>query len=336
MSSFDSVEWARIRGVIDLLSDGECHSGEQLGQALDISRAGVWKYIKKIEQLGISIESIKGKGYKLKSHMHLLDSEKVAGLLAPLVKENIASLVLFSIINSTNTYLLNQQNIRGKICLAEMQTEGRGRRGRQWVSPFGRNIYLSIGWSFESGVSAVQGLSLAVGVAIVDVLNQYQIDRLYLKWPNDVVIKNSDSDEYKKLAGILIELRGDVSGDCDLIIGVGLNFDMETAQPIDQPWVSLRQVFESELPDRNAVVAELISKIMQLLMEYERKTFACYRESWEAVNIHLQKKISVHQGKELIEGLCCGVNDEGALILLNDVGETLIVSGGEISIRGLL
>ncbi|MBK8186817.1 MAG: bifunctional biotin--[acetyl-CoA-carboxylase] ligase/biotin operon repressor BirA [Cellvibrio sp.] len=335
MSAFDSVEWTRITDLIDLLSDGECHSGEQLGLSLAISRAGVWKYIKKIEQLGVCIESIKGKGYKLKNGLHLLDLKKIGGLLTPLAKDNIAALDLFSIINSTNTYLLNQKNIRGKVCLAELQTEGRGRRGRQWVSPFGRNIYLSIGWSFESGVSAAQGLSLAVGVAIVEVLNQYQINGLYLKWPNDVVIKNSESDEYKKLAGILIELRGDVSGDCDLIIGVGLNFEMEIAHGIDQPWISLSQVSEHKLPDRNTVVAELISKIIQLLVGYERHTFAHYRESWGAVNIHMHKRISTLQGKELIEGVCCGVTDEGALILLKDSGETLIVSGGEISIRGL-
>jgi BirA family biotin operon repressor/biotin-[acetyl-CoA-carboxylase] ligase len=333
------MEWKSIYNIIDLLAQGEYISGEDLGESLSISRAGVWKYIKKIEQLGINVESIKGKGYRLAHSLSLLKDEKIAALLHSATQKNIKSLDVFPVIASTNSFLLDQQNIQGKVCLAELQTSGRGRRGRQWVSPFARNIYLSIGWRFESGIAAVQGLSVAIGIAIVDVLKKYHLGNIYLKWPNDVVVKSDNSPSYKKLAGILIELRGDASGDCELIIGVGLNYDMDVDQSIDQPWIDLKQILAGNnlaLPSRNELAADMVNRIVALLLDYEQKTFSFYRECWEALNIHNQQHISVALGAELTEGKFCGLNDEGALILRKASGENVIFNGGEISIRGLL
>jgi len=338
MSSADSAEWKSIYNILDLLTCSEYVSGEDLGESLSISRAGVWKYIKKIEQLGINVESIKGKGYRLGHHLSLLKVEKMDLLLEPLIKKNITSLEVFPVITSTNSFLLDQKNIKGKLCLAEMQTSGRGRRGRQWISPFARNIYLSIGWRFESGIAAVQGLSLAVGVAIVDALKKYHLDDVYLKWPNDVVVKSSNYSGYKKLAGILIELRGDLSGDCELIIGVGLNYDMEIDQSIDQPWIDLRQMMKGSslgLPTRNELAAGMVNEIVALLTDYETQTFSSYRERWEMLNVHHQQAISITLGDKLIDGIFCALNDEGALILRKTSGETMIFNGGEISIRDL-
>jgi BirA family transcriptional regulator, biotin operon repressor / biotin---[acetyl-CoA-carboxylase] ligase len=338
MSSADSMEWKSIYNILELLAQGEYISGEDLGNSLSISRAGVWKYIKKIEQLGINVESIKGKGYRLTHRLSLLKSEKIISLLEPLIEKNIKSVDVFPVITSTNSFLLDQQNVQGKVCLAELQTSGRGRRGRQWVSPFARNIYLSIGWRFESGITAVQGLSLAVGVAIIDVLKKYQLNDVYLKWPNDVVVKSNEYPGYKKLAGILIELRGDVSGDCELIIGVGLNYDMEVDQLIDQPWIDLRQILIANnlvLPSRNELAADMVNHIVALLLDYEQKTFSFYREDWESLNIHNQQHIGVTLGREVVEGIFCSLNDEGALVLHKASGEQVIFNGGEISIRSL-
>ncbi len=336
MSSADSTEWKSIYSILNFLARCEYVSGEALGQNLSMSRAGVWKYIKKIEQLGIKVESIKGKGYRLVDRLSLLDVEIINDLLAPSIKSHIQSLDVFPAIDSTNSVLLGQQNIKGKVCLAELQTSGRGRRGRQWISPFARNIYLSIGWRFESGIAAVQGLSLAVGVAIIDVLQKHDINNAYLKWPNDVVIKSPNYLGYKKLAGILIELRGDVSGDCELIIGIGLNYDMDTDQSIDQPWIDLRQVLNGSnlsLPSRNELAADMVDRIITLLVDYEQKTFSHYRDSWESLNVHQQQMISVSLGTEWADGVFCGLNDEGALVLRKMSGEQVTYNGGEISIR---
>lgn len=338
MSSVESTEWKSIYNILNLLSQCEFISGEELGESLAISRAGVWKYIKKIEQLGIEIESAKGKGYKLTNPITLLSADTISTGLEFSVQQVITSIDVFPVIPSTNTFLLEQKNVKGRVCLAEMQTAGRGRRGRQWVSPFARNIYLSIGWRFESGIQAVQGLSLAVGVAIIDALNKFKINDVFLKWPNDLVVKSDDPSGYSKLAGILVELRGDAFGDCELIIGVGLNYDMKMEASIDQPWVSLDQlaaVKSVDLPGRNELTSALIGSITHLLLDYEQKTFSHYRARWEELNIHRNRQIRLSLGAEVTEGTFLKLNDEGALILLTHSGKQMAFNGGEISLGSL-
>lgn len=337
LSTVDSMEWKRITDLIGLLGEERFRSGEELGEQLNISRAAVWKYIKKIEQLGVKIESIKGKGYKLVNKLNLLDGEKIKSLLAEPALREIKVLDLFSSINSTNSFLMQKENIKGHVCLAEMQTAGRGRRGRTWVSPFAQNIYLSMGWCFESGISAVKGLSLAVGVSIANALREHISVNIQLKWPNDIVIQAENQSRYQKLAGVLIELRGDLSGFCELIIGIGINYDMDAdLAGIDQPWVDLHRLASGVLPERNHLVASILNHLCNLLVDYEQKTFAFYREQWEKLCAHQQRVISVIQGDKLIQAKYFGLTDDGALILLNESGEKLIFDGGEISIRDTL
>jgi len=337
MTSGDSFEWQRIVSLINLLGDNNYKSGEELGNQLEISRAGIWKYIKKIEQLGISVESVKGKGYRLTKKLSLLTNQKIKNSLTADVLANISSLDLFPTIDSTNNYLLGLQNIQGKVCLAEQQTAGRGRRGREWVSPFAQNIYLSIGWCFESGIAAVKGLSLAVGIAIAKALREHQIENLNFKWPNDLVVPCENEQGYKKLAGILIELRGDISGACEIIVGVGMNYQMTSSEitSIGQPWIDLNSISAENLPERNKLVASLINNIVSLLKDFEQKTFAYYRKEWESLNVHYQQTIVVSQGDETIEGKFFGLNDEGALVLLTSTGKKMLFNGGEVSLRKL-
>jgi BirA family transcriptional regulator, biotin operon repressor / biotin---[acetyl-CoA-carboxylase] ligase len=335
LSTVDSIEWQRITDLIKLLGEERFRSGEELGELLTISRAAVWKYIKKIEQLGVKVESIKGKGYKLANRLNLLDEKKIKSLFTGLASREIKELNLFASINSTNSFLMQKDNIKGHVCLAEMQTAGRGRRGREWVSPFAQNIYLSMGWCFESGISAVKGLSLGVGVAITNALREHLSANIQLKWPNDVVVQAEDGAGYQKLAGVLIELRGDLSGLCELIIGIGINYDMDlnATKVIDQPWIDLRKLADDVLPERNLLVASILNHLCNLLVDYEQKTFSFYREQWEALCAHRDRIISVSRGDMLIHAKYFGLTNDGALILLNESGEKLIFDGGEISIR---
>lgn len=336
MSASDSMEWQRITDLIRLLAEERYRSGEELGELLKISRAAVWKYIKKIELLGVKVETIKGKGYRLQNKLHLLDRHKIQSLLMPDAAIEIKEINVFASINSTNNYLMQKENIKGHVCLAEMQTAGRGRRGRTWVSPFAQNIYLSMGWCFESGISAVKGLSLAVGVSIINALTEHLEAEIKLKWPNDIVVYAKNQQGYKKLAGVLIELRGDLSGFCELIIGVGINYDMRSgAKDIDQPWIDLQCLNESKLPERNLLVASILNHLSELLANFEQRTFAFYRERWESLCIHQDQIVCVSQGDKLIEAKYLGLTDDGALILMKETGEKLIFDGGEISIRKL-
>ena len=210
MSSIDAHEWNRLANLINLLADDAHHSGEELGEHLGI------------EELGLQLESVKGKGYCLLGSIELLDAKIIHQHLDAEIKTTLRSISIFPEIESTNGYLLKQADIDFHLCLAERQTAGRGRRGRPWISPFARNIYFSLGWRSNSGISALKGLSLLVGCAVIRVLRKIGLQKPGLKWPNDILAAE------KKLAGILVEIRGDLAGECELVIGIGLNYQHHT------------------------------------------------------------------------------------------------------------
>ncbi len=323
-----SVEVSSQRQILNLLSDGQFHSGEELGALLGVSRAAVWKHLQKLEGLGIKLLSIKGRGYCIDGGLDLLDLKTIYEHLdvsSPL------KLSLFSQIDSTNSYLMRHEHPNMQVCLSESQSAGRGRRGRVWVSPFAQNIYCSIGWGFEGGVAAIEGLSLAVGLVIVRTLQRYGIDGLELKWPNDVLYQD------QKLAGVLIEMTGDPAGYCQVVIGVGINVAMtdDQTQAITQPWIDLRTLLERQnLPyiSRNLLVATLINELALVLNRYGQTGFAGYCTEWQSFNAHAGQMVELRNGNFVHSGVCVGVSEVGALVLETDKGRE-VFHGGEISLR---
>ncbi len=321
-------EAGSLRQILNLLADGHFHSGEELGLLLGVSRAAVWKHLQKLEGLGINLQSVKGRGYCIEGGLDLLDLAKIT---ASMQSSLPFCLNLFHQIDSTNSYLMRHEHPAMQVCLAESQSAGRGRRGRQWISPFAQNIYCSIGWGFEGGVATLEGLSLAVGLVIVKALRKHGVSGLSLKWPNDVL------SEGRKLAGILIEMRGDPAGYCEVIIGIGINVAMgkDQAGAIDQPWIDLRSIVEQQgLPQisRNVLAATLIDELALVLQDYEQTGFARYRTEWELFNAHAGQQIELHNGNIIHRGVCVGVSEVGALILETPQGCEEF-HGGEISLR---
>lgn len=310
--------------LIQLLADGQFHSGEKLGQTLGMSRAGVAKQIKIIQQWGLDLYRVQGKGYCLAAPIELLNRERITALV------QCPQLELISVIDSTNQHLLNQigQLPNGAVCLAEYQYSGRGRRGRQWQSPFGSNLYLSTYWRLDAGVAAAMGLSLVVGVAIAEALQQFGAPDIRVKWPNDLYYHD------QKLAGILVEMTGQAGGAAHLVIGMGLNIAMPAVATdmIDQAWTNLSAACVS-LPSRNILAATLISRIHQTLMEYEDVGLSGFTERWNKIDNFLNRPVKLLIGERVIEGIARGINEQGALLLETDDGVTAYV-GGEISLRG--
>ncbi|WED26577.1 bifunctional biotin--[acetyl-CoA-carboxylase] ligase/biotin operon repressor BirA [Vibrio sp. DW001] len=307
--------------IIKLLSFGEFVSGELLGAELGISRAAIGKQIKGIMSWGLDIYSVQGKGYRLSKPIQLLDKNTIEHLTSKKVE-------LIPVIESTNQYLLdNTEAIEsGSVCIAEYQSNGRGRRGRQWVSPFGSNIYLSMYWRLEAGMAASVGLSLVVGVAIVEALESIGIHGIKLKWPNDLYYQD------KKLAGILVEMNGQAGGAANLVIGMGMNIDMpEAIEGIDQPWTSLSQVID-EQPDRNLLVATLINTWNTTLEKYEFEGMNGITERWNRLDNFIGRPARLIIGNREIQGIVRGINDQGA-ILLETENEVKSYIGGEISLR---
>lgn len=317
-----------LRRLLEQLSDGEWHSGEDLGAHLAVSRAAISKKIKHLVDMGIELEAVKGVGYRTDA-FELLDDAAIRSEMTSAQQALLSELHLRDSIPSTNQFLLDtfQQSgdIHGQVCLAERQTSGRGRRGRQWFSPFAKNLYLSLGWNFEGGVAEIEGLSLAVGAVVCQVLESAGFSGASLKWPNDILL------EGKKLGGVLIELGGDATSNCVVVVGIGLNVDMRAAdESVDQPWSSLSQAgFECS---RNRLAAALTSGLLDMLAHYPQRGFPFYREDWNRRSAFTGKQVNLMTAQDTTEGTMLGVGDQGQL-LIEVSGEERSFIGGELSVR---
>ncbi|EMH3447717.1 bifunctional biotin--[acetyl-CoA-carboxylase] ligase/biotin operon repressor BirA [Vibrio harveyi] len=308
--------------ILKALSDGDFHSGEVLGQELGISRAAIAKHIKGLNDWGVDIYRIQGRGYQLAQPLQLLDEQRLQAHVD-------TQLELISVIDSTNQYLLEKvdDSDKGRVCLAEYQAKGRGRRGRQWISPFGTNLYLSMYWRLDAGMAAAMGLSLVVGIAAVEAIEEMGIQGVKLKWPNDVYYED------KKLAGILVEMSGQAGGAAHLVIGMGLNIGMPDLQPeIDQPWTTLNQVSDSLDIDRNQLAINLIEHWKKALEEYEMTGLGGFVERWNRLDNFIGRPVKLLMGPREIHGVVKGIDQQGGVVLETTNGlETYV--GGEISLR---
>jgi len=316
--------------LIKALATGEFISGQNLGEQLDISRTAISKHIKALTEMGLDIYSVTGKGYKLAHSLSLLNQSKI---ISGLQKEVLLPEVeVHSLIDSTNSYLLRRlpnQLSQGQVCLAEFQSAGRGRRGRQWISPFGSQIYLSMYWYLEQGLSAAMGLSLVTALAVSDAIYDLTDIQVQLKWPNDVYL------EGVKLAGILIDLEGQALEPSHSVIGIGLNLDMpeEAAAKIDQKWTDLQSHSERKI-DRNVLCSKLIHHLLKRLHQHQNEGLVSMLEEWNLQDYYLNKRVKLLTGERVTKGICRGVNSQGALLLEID-GHAKPIYGGEVSLRGV-
>lgn len=315
-----------LKLLIEILADGEFHSGEALGERLGITRAAVWKRLQHLMSMDIPVETNKGKGYRILGGLDLLKLEQIKGDITPLSRALTGNFYFFEEIDSTNSFLLAHGG-HGDVCFAERQTAGRGRRGREWFSPYGRNIYLSLRWHVDQGVAALEGLSLAVGVLIAETLAQFGVDEVELKWPNDLL------HDGRKLGGVLIEVGGDLTGECVVVVGIGLNVTMGDAlseDRISQPWIDLKRLgFHGS---RNKLIAALISELLPAFRSFPNMGFAAYRDRWESRCAFFNNPISVLSPTGSVDGQLLGVDAQGGLRVLVD-GNEVVFAGGEISLR---
>ena len=311
--------------LLEILADGEFHSGEQLGERLGISRAAVSKHVAALKGLGLDVYSLTGRGHRLALPLALYDRVWLQQQLP------LAPVEVFPVIDSTNQYLLERVESlsSGTLCLAECQTAGRGRRGKPWVSPFGCQLILSLYWRLEQGMAAVMGLSLAVGVAVVDALETLGYPGVTLKWPNDLYYQG------RKLAGILVEMSGSAGGLCHVVVGVGLNLAMPDgeSEKIDQPWSELRQV-RREPVDRNQLAAHVGRSLQQAMQRFEHGGLASFVNRWNQLDCFCGQPVRLLMGEQEVRGVARGIDERGALRLDTEEGERLFF-GGELSMRPL-
>ena len=315
--------------LLHLLAGGDFHSGEVMARTLGVSRASVWNALHGLDIPGLEVFKVRGRGYRLAQPLRMLDA-------AGITRELAANAPRFSVevidqVESTNSLLLQRSAAgarSGSVIAAEWQTQGRGRRGQAWHAIPGASLTFSLLWRFQQGAGFLAGLSLAAGVAVARVLNALGVQDVGLKWPNDVWCRGG------KLAGVLIEMHGDMLGPSAVVLGLGLNFRLPDAlrERIDQPAVGLESVC-NVAPDHNRVLAMLLTELAQVLDNFAQHGFVPVRDEWQRHHIFQNKAVQLTlPDGSVVSGVALAVATSGALVLETAAGQRQFHSG-EVSLR---
>ena len=311
------------------LSDGAFHSGERLAVQFGVSRASICNALKDVHALGICLYKVRGRGYRLAESIEWLDSKLVAEYLEN--HEVPITMQMHDVVTSTNTILMQQAaGYAGTpICVtAEVQTQGKGRRGKVWHSPLGGALTFSLLWQFNRGASQLSGLSLAVGVGLVRSLKEIGIENIQLKWPNDLMLN------FHKLGGILVELQGDALGPSSTVIGIGLNVHLGNSikNRIDQAVTDIKSI-SNKMVSRNQLLAITLRQMIEVLQEFEKGGFQVIQEEWQQYHAYHEREVTLHMGNgSKLPGVVKGVTAEGCLMMQTAQG-LRVFGSGEVSLR---
>ncbi|WP_372380966.1 bifunctional biotin--[acetyl-CoA-carboxylase] ligase/biotin operon repressor BirA [Xanthomonas sp. NCPPB 1754] len=316
------------RALLAKLAGGRL-SGDALARDAGLTRAAVWKRIQNLRAAGVDIEGRAGDGYRLATPLDLLDAARIRAGMAPGAAAGLAALDVAWTLESTNTSLLAQPAPKQGVAvlLAERQTGGRGRRGRQWTSPLGAHIYLSASRRFNGGLGQLAGLSLAVGVAVAEALRGCGFADVGLKWPNDLLARQ------RKLGGLLIEGGGEMAGNARAVIGLGLNVHMPAtaAASIDQPWIDLDTLAGGPV-SRDQVTAAVLSGLLPALDLFEAQGLAPFLGRYADLDVLHGRTVQVEEAGTHHRGVALGLAADGALRV--QLGETVrLFHSGEVSVR---
>lgn len=319
--------------LLQLLSDGQFHSGERLGATLGVSRTAVWKQVSRWREKGLDIDVVRGRGYRWRSPIEWWSAAALRQHMRPEALRLITDLQTVRITDSTNTVIyerLHKEGRPGVICMAEEQVRGKGRRGREWVSSLGSSFTGSIGWRFDQGVAALEGLSLAIGLAVIRALTRYGMPGAGLKWPNDIMSGEA------KMGGILTELQVDGDGHCLVVVGIGLNLALPESikMQLGRPITDVASGLGVRHLERNRLGAYVLDEALLMLAAYGPGRFAELREEWCRHDVLLGREVELVGGPVPIRGVAQGVDAHGALLIDTGAGRQAI-SSGEVSLRGI-
>ena len=253
-----------------------------------------------------------------------LDKEKILSKLSNEFRSKVV-LEVFDTISSTNDYLLRKEKNKNKdikICIAEEQTKGRGRRGKSWISPKFKNIYFSLNSYFKK--EDLSGLSIAVALSVSKVLTKINVMSL-IKWPNDLLVGN------KKICGILIE-TAKVGELTKVVIGIGINVNMEYSELIDQEWTSIK-LEKKQSVDRNSIITEMINQLCITLNKFEQEEFDYFLKRFTSLDLLRDKEFTLKdKPNETFIGK--GIDNKGFLIAQNLKDQRMVkFSSGEVSLK---
>jgi BirA family biotin operon repressor/biotin-[acetyl-CoA-carboxylase] ligase len=318
-----------VPAVLALLASGECHAGPEMAQRLGISRAAVWKQIEALRAAGLDVQ-IGDSGYRLSPPLEWLDPAAIRAALPATVRRRVGVLENHWRLDSTSSECLRRAGELPdrSFVFADWQDAGRGRRGRQWVSPPATNLQFSCLKRFDRGYAALSGLSLAVGIAVAHALEDCGITAIGLKWPNDLVHDDA------KLGGILIELGGEFMGPCHAVIGIGVNLRVPRAmrRALDRRCADLEHLCDGQAPSRNTLAVALIARLVDALDVFGDAGFAAFADAWATRDALAGRAIRVDDARGVFEGTAAGVDARGALRVRRG-GAIECLDSAEVTVR---
>lgn len=310
--------------IINFLKKSKGHiSGEEISRSVDISRAAIWKYIQELRKEGYEIEAVPHLGYKLIALPDKLLAHEVQFDL----KTKIIGCKVFyhESLSSTmdEAFKLGMEGApEGTVVCAEMQTKGRGRLGRSWVSPKYKGIYCSIILRPKLSPSDLAKLTLLSAVAVAEAVEKSAGIQAMIKWPNDLLIKN------KKLAGILTELRAEVDQMKFVVIGIGLNVNNTSAQLVEGA---------TSLKNETSQSFSRVEILQEILRAFERWYIRCHHGDFEAVLLAwkdrahtLGKRVRVTDPASVTEGVAVDLDHDGGLLIRQDSGVVVKKMAGDV------
>ena len=324
---------ASERALLQRLAAGPV-SGSTLARESGQTRAAVWKKIAALREAGIAIDAAPGQGYRLAQPLDLLDADAIVRALPPDIQAAVARLDVAWSLPSTSSALLDAAAppTGSTVLLAERQTGGRGRRGRDWASPLAAHVYLSVARRFEGGLARLGGLSLVAGVACCEAMHALGYTQVGLKWPNDLVVV--DADGLRKLGGVLVEGAGETAGAARAVIGIGLNVRMpaSTAAAIGQPWIDLAGL-GGDPPARNAIVARVLATLLPALEAFDAGGLAAFLPRYAVHDVLAGRAVRVQEAAATRDATALGIADDGALRVRDADGSERGVHAGDVSVR---
>lgn len=317
--------------ILEKLKENEDYiSGEELSKNFGVSRTAIWKHIAQLREEGYNIEASSKKGYKLAAIPDLLDGRELEIPDGQLIGSEI---VHFEEIDSTNNYakkIANEGCRHGTVVIAEKQTLGRGRTGREWKSFNNDGLWFTIVLRPDLEPEAIQIVTLAASVAVVEGILESQGIVCGIKWPNDIILGDC------KLAGILTELSAEPGHVNYVVVGIGININQNAFDAeIKDKATSLKLHMRKQV-SRVKVLEKILNRFEKVYDMILKGDTAEILNKWSEYSVTIGKEVKILYRHVEYNGIARSIAPDGKLVVKCDDGEVRQISAGEVQVRGML